>query len=212
MQHYWQSRRLSSQTWTWEGAETELKSSEEDLSLTVTAAGAKWRIRQHQTGKWQESWDRGQTGRLLHNIIPRGNSRTHTHQLPRSVETHINRLWSGFSKLKEHLYLHGKLVDSPECECGQEAETTRHYLLDCANYNEEHTIMIDTIERLYVENDIPPGYRSLDVVTLLGGNQDLPPQINCNIIQAVGDYIRATRQGVWCCNTDSFSTQDITLS
>ena len=65
---------------------------EEDLPLTVTTSGAKWMIRQHLTEKWQESWDRGQTGRLLHNIIPRVNSRTHTRQLPRSVETQINRL------------------------------------------------------------------------------------------------------------------------
>ena len=83
------------------------------------------------------------------------------------METQINRLRRGFSKLKEHQYLHGKLADSPECECGQEAETTRHYLLDCTKYSEEWTILIDTIKTLYVDNDIPPAHRTLDMVTLL---------------------------------------------
>ena len=112
------------------------------------------------------------------------------------METQFNRLRSGFSKLREHLYLHGKPVDSPECECGQEAETTRHYLLDGANYNEEHTTMIDTIKMLYADNNIPPAQRSLDVENLLGGNQDLPSDVNRNIIHAVEDYIRATHWGV----------------
>ena len=51
--------------------------------------------------------------------------------------------------------------------------------------------MIDTIKPLCVQSNIPPQHQSLDVLTLLGGNQDLAAQVNGDNIQAVGHYIRA---------------------
>ncbi len=91
-------------------AEATLK---EDNPLTVTEAGAKSRIRQHLSEKWQDWWDKGQTARLLHDFIPKVNSRPQTRHLPRVAETQINQVRSSFSKLNDHLYLHGKLVEFP---------------------------------------------------------------------------------------------------
>ena len=51
------------------------------------------------------------------------------------------------------------------------------------------------IEMLYVENDILPADRAMDVNTLLRGNHKLPTNINGDILLVLGNDIMATRQG-----------------
>ncbi len=182
-------------------ADGEAKAAAESANLDIIpaelhAAQAKNIIKQHQLDKWQHAWDTGTTGRTAHNIFPKVKPKTRTRRPSRLSDTKLNRLRSGFSKLKDHLYQHGRLVESPQCECGQHTEDTRHYLLECELFAEQREEMINSIETTYKRHDTPPPNRTIDVTTLLGGNQDLSPEVAQDIQSAVCFFIKATRRSV----------------
>ena len=101
------------------------------------------------------------SGRTLHDIVPTIKRRKLSH-LQRSTETKFNWLRSGFSRLNDHLYRHGQLAESPQCECNQDVEDTKHFLLDCTRYEEERDVMIEAIERTYIRQNIPQYDRTIE--------------------------------------------------
>ena len=83
------------------------------------------------------------------------------------------------------------------CLCEQATEDTKHYLLECTLYEEQREEMINSIELSYVQNDTLLALRVINVPTLLGGNHELTNLVaNHDILEAVGFFLEATRQGV----------------
>ncbi|EUC55356.1 reverse transcriptase from transposon X-element protein, putative, partial [Rhizoctonia solani AG-3 Rhs1AP] len=67
------------------------------------------------------------------NISPR-HFLAHSRTLTRSKATLLFRLTAGHVQLKQHLY-RLQLVDSPKCDhCGNDSETTTHFLFRCPHY------------------------------------------------------------------------------
>ena len=169
---------------------------EDDTPTELPASLAKGLIKQHQMEKWQHAWDTATTGRTLYSVIPAVRPCSRIRRPSRSSDTKLSRLKSGFSRLNEHLYRHGKLAETPTCECDQDIEDTRHFLLECERYSQQREEMIDTIESIFIQNETPLPDRTIDIVTLLGGNQRLTPEVTQAIQSAVCLFIKATRRGV----------------
>ena len=75
--------------------------------------------------------------KLLEFIDPSGNSVLRCHNLKRIKL--LTRLRLGLSHNREHKFKHGFFLDSlnPICSCGQNIETSTHFLVHCSNYSNE---------------------------------------------------------------------------
>ncbi len=80
-------------------------------------------------------------------------------------------------------------VDSDFCECGLAAETPGHILLDCPRLYVQREKLQESIERAFVNQDIPGMDRRIDLETLLGPNKNQPMQMKKEIKQAVNDFL-----------------------
>ncbi len=169
---------------------------ESDIPLVCSEAAVKSILRNDLIEKWQLSWNQGQTARELYDIAPTVSLKPKRYRLSRTAETRLNQLRCGFSNLKDHLYRHGNLVESPICNCGESIQDTRHYLLECALQEGPRLQMIESIERTYRQSETPPSLRVFDIKTLLGGNTELPDETNYDIMKAVGFFLEASRHGV----------------
>ena len=52
------------------------------------------------------------------------------------------------SALKDHLYSHIHVIESPQCPCGHPRETTKHYLLECPLFFNERRAMMQKLHDL----------------------------------------------------------------
>ena len=86
------------------------------------------------------------------------------------------------SDLKANLY-NINLTESPLCDCGTE-ETTKHFLLECPNYNEHRNDLYEQLDFIQL----------LDQETLLNGNAGYSREQNIKIIQATQTYILKSRR------------------
>jgi len=72
------------------------------------------------------------------------------------------------SLLKDHLYSHIHVIDSPQCPCGFPRETTKHYLLDCPLFFNERQTMIAKLNNLNFKptlNNLLYGYNEYNLKT-----------------------------------------------
>ena len=81
-------------------------------------------------------------------------------------------------------------------ECGKDRETINHYLMNCTLLNTEHTIMIDTIERVFIRENTPLHSRIITTNSLLNPNDDLTEKVKFAISRAVSQYLESTAQNV----------------
>jgi hypothetical protein len=75
-----------------------------------------------------------------------------------------------------------QMKESPECECGEAVETTKHYFMECPLYDQD---------RARLAMSIPDG---IDATTdiLLSGDPSLTEDANAGLFKATQEYIRAT--------------------
>jgi hypothetical protein len=52
------------------------------------------------------------------------------------------------STLNDHLFSQIHVIDDPQCPCGHNRETTKHFLIDCPLYNVERNIMFRELQAL----------------------------------------------------------------
>jgi len=71
----------------------------------------------------------------------------------------VARLRTGHCQLNEYLHRF-KVIETPECECGAEKETVKHYLLNCELYDKERDVLRKGV-----------GAQGMRVDTLLGDSQ-----------------------------------------
>ena len=61
----------------------------------------------------------------------------------------LSRLRLGLSHLREHKFKHGFLDSlNPICRCGQNIETSNHFLLHCSNYSTERLTFLIIIRNM----------------------------------------------------------------
>ena len=98
-------------------------------------------IRQKWQTKWREICNiKGKFYKAHTNELPTKKWFTKSHHSRRAIVT-MNRLRSGHSSVKDHLYRIG-MADSPLCACGQ-TQTALHVLFECTNY-------LDACNELYI--------------------------------------------------------------
>ena len=85
--------------------------------------------------------------KLLKFIRPSGNSVFRCHN-PKGIKL-LTRLRLGLSHLREHKFKHGFLDSlNPICSCGQNIETSTHFLLHCSNYSNERLTFLNIIRNI----------------------------------------------------------------
>ena len=85
--------------------------------------------------------------KLLKFIRPSGNSVFKCHN-PKGIKL-LTRLRLGLSHLREHKFKHGFLDSlNPICSCGQNIETSTHFLLHCSNYSNERLTFLNIIRNI----------------------------------------------------------------
>ena len=96
---------------------------------------------------------------------------------------YLTRLRLGFSHLKEHKFNHNfqDSVDSL-CSCGIETESTKYFLLHCANFRMQRKTLYDKL----IESNIDVLTRNdnYTVKTLLLGQQDFDIATNKKLVKA----------------------------
>ena len=99
----------------------------------------------------------------------------------------------GFSHLKEHKFKHN-FQDSvdPLCSCGIETESTKHFLLHCANFSIQRKTLFDKLTELNI--DVLTRNDDYIVKPLLLGQQDFDNATNKILLEATIDFIIATER------------------
>ena len=96
------------------------------------------------------------------------------------------------SHLREHKFKHG-FQDSlnPICSCGNDIETSAHFLLHCPHYSNERSTFLNTIRNInrhiFDKNDLQI------TETLLYGNSSLDDKSNTLILNATIDFLFVTK-------------------
>jgi ribonuclease HI len=90
---------------------------------------------------WQKEWDTTQKGRTTKEYFPkvaeRLNIKMHTTQ-------HFTTMVTGHGNIKSYLHRF-KIIDAPNCPCGNDNQTTDHLLLECALLQEDRERLIAAV-------------------------------------------------------------------
>ena len=126
---------------------------------------------------------------LLKFIRPSGNSVFNCHN-PRGVKL-LTRLRLGLSHLREHKFKHG-FQDSlnPICSCGNDIETSAHFLLHCPHYSNERSTFLNTIRN--INRNILDKNDLQITETLIYGDSSLDDKNNTLILNATIDFLYVT--------------------
>ena len=128
---------------------------------------------------------------ILKFIRPSQNSVYNCHN-PKGIKL-LTRLRVGLSHLREHKFkLSFQDTLNPICTCGEDIETTSHYLLHCPDHLEERKTLVNTISCI-VPNIF---YFNNDQLTeiLLYGKGDLDNINNTSILDATINYLIETKR------------------
>ena len=128
---------------------------------------------------------------ILKFIRPSPNSVYNCHN-PRGICL-ITRLRLGLSHLREHKFEHGfQDTLNPLCSCGNDVESTEHFLLHCPQFVNERRTLLSTLGNFncsLLENT-----SKVLTQTLLFGNTSLSPSDNSKILSATIDFILSTKR------------------
>ena len=128
---------------------------------------------------------------ILKFIRPSSNSIFNCHS-PKGIKL-ITRLRLGLSHLREHKFRHNfQDTLNPICSCGDDIETTIHYLLHCPNYLDERRTLLDNLqsigENIHDKND-----SQISELLLFGVSSNNDASNTC-ILNATIQYILATKR------------------
>ena len=104
----------------------------------------------------------------------------------------LTRLRLNFSHLNEHKFRHGfNDMLNPLCACGNDIETTQHFLLRCHQYSSQRKELFEKLEKLY-PNISTLSQKDQVNVLLYGSQNDDSKSLNQDIIKHVITFIKAT--------------------
>ena len=128
---------------------------------------------------------------ILKFIRPSPNSVYNCHN-PRGICL-ITRLRLGLSHLREHKFKYGfQDTLNPLCSCGNDVESTEHFLLHCPQFVNERRTLLSTLGNFncsLLENT-----SKVLTQTLLLGNTSLSESDNSKILSATIDFILSTKR------------------
>ena len=129
--------------------------------------------------------------KLLKFIRPSGNSVCRCHN-PKGIKL-LTTLGLGLSHLQEHKFKHGFLDSlNPICSCGQNIETSTHFLLHCSIYSNERLTFLNIIRN--IDSNIL-GKNDLKVTeTLLYGDSSCEDTSNTLIINATMEFLFTSKR------------------
>ena len=105
----------------------------------------------------------------------------------------ITRLRFGSSHLRDHKFKHNFLdCLNPICCCGQDIETTVHYLLHCPIFSDERSIFFNNIRS--IDENVLSGTDPKISETLLFGISSFNDAKNTSILNTTIDYIVSTKR------------------
>ena len=129
--------------------------------------------------------------KLLKFIRPSRNSVFRCHN-PKGIKL-LTRLRVGLSHLREHKFKHGFLDSlNPICSCGQNIETSTHFLLHCSNYSNERLTFLNIIRN--IDSNILNKNDLKVTETLLYGDSSLDDTNNTLIMNATMKFLFATKR------------------
>ena len=127
---------------------------------------------------------------LLKFIRPSGNSVFRYHN-PKRIKL-LTRLRLGLSRLREHKFKHGFLDSfNPICSCGQNIETSTHFLLHYSNYSNERLTFLNIIKN--IDRNILNKNDLKVTETLLYGDSSLNDTNNAFIMNATMEFLSLLR-------------------
>ena len=111
---------------------------------------------------------------------------------PKGIQL-LTRLRLGLSHLWNHRFKHNfQETLNPICNCGQDIETSSHYLLHCSLYTNERPALLNVIQG--IDNSILELTDSHIVEVLLYGRKFLDISSNTNILNATIDFLLETKR------------------
>ena len=137
------------------------------------------------TTQWEQQVNEHQKGRALKSIRNTLGEWPWSHHKVRAVETALSRLRIGHSCLRAHLFRF-RLVEDPYCSCG-EVESIEHFLLHCPLYFEIREELRNEII------SIDPN-ATMDIKTILGGNELIEERKQFMILSKVAKYLIRTKK------------------
>ena len=129
--------------------------------------------------------------KLLKFIRPSGNSVFRCHD-PKRIKL-LSRLRLGLSHLRERKFKHGFLDSlNPICSCGQNIETSTHFLLHCSNYSNERLTFLNIIRN--IDSNILSKNDLKVTETLLYGDSSYDNTKNTLIMNATMEFLFASKR------------------
>ena len=105
----------------------------------------------------------------------------------------LTRLRLGLSHLREHKFKHGFLDSlNPICSCGQNIETSTHFLLHCSNYSNERLTFLNIIRK--IDSNILSKNDLKVMETLLYGDSSYDITKNTLIMNATMEFLFASKR------------------
>ena len=105
----------------------------------------------------------------------------------------LTRPWLGLSHLREHKFKHGFLDSlNPICTCGQNIETSTHFLLHCSNYSNERLTFLNIIRN--IDSNILSKNDLKVTETLLYGDSSYDDTNNTLIMNATMEFLFASKR------------------
>jgi hypothetical protein len=90
---------------------------------------------------WQREWDTTTKGRITKDYFPKVVERLHTKI---HLTQNFTKMVTGHGNIKSYLYRF-KIIDAPNCPCGNDNQTTEHILLECAILHEDRERLIAAV-------------------------------------------------------------------
>ena len=123
--------------------------------------------------------------KLLKFIRPSGNSVFRCHN-PKWLRLGLSHLW-------EHKFKHGFLDSlNPICSCGQDFETSTHFLLHCSNYSNKRSSFLNIISN--IDRNILDKNHLKVTGTLLHGDSSSDNTKKTLIMNATMEFLIATKR------------------
>ena len=105
----------------------------------------------------------------------------------------LTRLRLALSHLRDHKFKHNFLDTlNPICNCGEDIETSCHYLLYCSFHTDERLALLNVIEG--IDNSILELTDSHIVEVLLYGGKFLDISSNISILNTTIDFLLETKR------------------
>jgi len=93
--------------------------------------------------RWQSEWNKTTKGKITKDYFPEVTERLITKI---NITPNLTTMITGHGNTKTYLYRF-KIIDSPECPCGHNDQTTDHILLECTLLSKERDSLISAISR-----------------------------------------------------------------